>query len=159
VAKQPVSNADGAESSAVNRSFRPSSPLFNLHLKDTIVNTKTIFVAAFAAVTTFGVSQAFAGEASYDYPVAQTSAVSRADLQAETLRARAAGLIAYGERNVVIADSGPALTRAQVKAETLEAIRVGAIDRHEHNVVLTAAQLSSIRMAGLRAAMVTVASL
>jgi hypothetical protein len=91
--------------------------------------------------------------------VALTSAVSRADVQAETLRARAAGLIAYGERNVVVADSGPALTRAQVKAETLEAIRVGAIDRHEHNVAPTAAQLDSIRMAGLKAALVTMASL
>jgi hypothetical protein len=123
------------------------------------MNTKTFVIAAFAAVTTFGLSSAFAGEASYDYPVAQTSAVSRADVKAQTLRARAAGLIAYGERNVVVADNGPALTRAQVKAETLEAIRVGAIDRHEHNVVATAAQLDSIRMAGLKASVVKMASL
>jgi Domain of unknown function (DUF4148) len=159
VAKQPVSNADGAESSAVDCNWLPSSSLFNLHLKDTIMNTKTFVIAAFAAVTTLGISPAFAGEATYDYPVALTSAVSRADVQAETVRARAAGLIAYGERNVVVADSGPALSRAQVKAETREAIRVGAIDRHEHNVAPTAAQLDSIRMAGLRAAMVTMASL
>jgi Domain of unknown function (DUF4148) len=159
VAKQPLSNADGAENSAVTRRFGPSSPLFNLHLKDTIMNTKTFVIAAFAVVTTFGMSPAVAGEATYDYPVAQTSAVSRADVKAETVRARAAGLIAHGERNVVIADSGPALTRAQVKAETLEAIRVGAIDRHEHNIAPTAAQLDSIRMAGLKAAMLTMASL
>jgi hypothetical protein len=123
------------------------------------MNTKTFFFAAIAAITTLGAGSAFAGDATYEYPVAQASTLSRADVRAETLRARAAGLIAHGERNIVIADTGPALTRVQAKAETLEAIRVGAISRHEQSVAPTAAQLESIRLAGLKAVAMTIASL
>ena len=125
------------------------------------MNIRNCFVAAFSAIgaiTMLGAGSAFAGEASYDYPVAYTSAVSRADVQAQTLSARAAGLIAHGERTVVIVATGLSLTRAQVKAEALEAIRVGAISRGERNVIPTAAQLESIRLAGLKAVAMTMAS-
>jgi hypothetical protein len=123
------------------------------------MNTKTFFFAAIAAITTLGAGSAFAGEATYDYPVTVTSTVSRESIQIEALRARAAGLIAQGEQSIVVADTGPALTRAQVKAETLEAIRVGAINRQEQSVTPTAAQLESIRQAGQKAVAMTMASL
>jgi Domain of unknown function (DUF4148) len=154
VAQQPSSNAAGAESSAVDL-------IHPLHLKDITMNTKAFFAAAFAvaAVTTFGAGSALATETSLDLPVVYTSTVSRAEVHAEALRARAAGQIEHGELSVVIADTGPALSRAQVKAETLEAIRVGAISRHEQSVLPTAAQLDSIRLAGLRAVAMTMASL
>jgi Domain of unknown function (DUF4148) len=118
------------------------------------MTTKTFFIAALTALTTFGATAAFAGEATYDYPVSYSSTLTRAAVKADVLRARAAGLIAQGEHSVVIAETGPALTRAQVKAETLEAIRIG-----EHSVVPTAAQLDSIRLAGLKAVAMTMASL
>jgi hypothetical protein len=123
------------------------------------MHTKTFFLAALATIGTLGASAASAEGATYEYPVVSTSVVSRAEVQAETLRARAAGLIAHGDRNVLIADTGVALTRAQVKAETLEAIRLGAISRHEQNVEPTAVQLERIRQAGLKALAMTMASL
>jgi hypothetical protein len=122
------------------------------------MNTKTCIFAAFAIVATLSTASAFAGEASYDYPVVYPSVVSRADVSAEAVRARAAGLIAQGESSVVVADSGPALSRAQVKAETLEAIRVGAIGHREKDVAPTARQLESIRLAGVKALEMTVAA-
>jgi hypothetical protein len=155
VAQQPSSNAAGS-------GISPVDPIPQLHFKDTSMYAKNrFFAAAFAvaAATTLGAGSALANETSLDYPVVYTSNVSRAEVQAEALRARAAGLIAQGELSVVIADTGPALTRAQVKAETLEAIRVGALSRHEQSVVPTTAQLDNIRMAGLRAVAITMASL
>jgi hypothetical protein len=134
--------------------------------KDIAMNTKTFFAAAFAtigAIATLGASSAFAGEGTDDYLVAYApaskSTLSRADVQAETRRARAAGQLSNSEQGLVIADTGMALTRAQVRAETLEAIRVGAISRHEQSVAPTAAQLESIRMAGQKAVAMTMASL
>jgi hypothetical protein len=129
-------------------------------LKDIAMNTKTLLTAAFAAISAIsmlGAGSAFANEGTYDDPVssASTSTLSRADVRAETVRARAAGLIASGERSIVIVDTGPTLTRAQVKAESLEAIRVGGISRHEQSVAPTAAQAESIRQAGLRAVAMT----
>jgi Domain of unknown function (DUF4148) len=126
------------------------------------MNTKTFLAAAIAtlgAFSTLGAGSAFASEATYDHPVPATSTTTRAEVQAETLRARAAGLISNGEQGIVVADTGPALSRAQVRAETLEAIRVGAIGRDEQGVVPTPTQLESIRLAGLKAAAMTMASL
>jgi TRAP-type C4-dicarboxylate transport system substrate-binding protein len=125
------------------------------------MNTKFFFVAAAAAISTLSTlsaGSAFAGEATYEYPVAITSTVSRADVQAQTRLARAAGQISYGELSVVIADSGPALSRAQVQAELREAVRIGAISSGEQTVALTPAQAESIRMAGLKAAAMMMAS-
>ncbi len=122
------------------------------------MNAKTLLAAAFATISALGAGSAFASEWTDEYPVAHTSTLSRADVQAEALRALAAGLIANGEQSIVIADAGPMLTRVQVRAETLEAIRVGAISRHEESVAPTAAQLESIRLAGLKAVVMTMAS-
>lgn len=119
------------------------------------MNTKTFFVAAIAA---FGAASAFASESNFEYPISYTSTVSRASVQAEAIGAIKAGVISQGEQSIVLADSGSNLSRAQVKAETLQAIRVGAIERHEHNMTPTAAQLESIRQAGLKALTMTVAS-
>jgi Domain of unknown function (DUF4148) len=136
-----------------------ASIIFQFHFKDIVMNTKTFFVAAVVgAITTLGTGSAFATEVSFEPPVPYTSSVSRAEVRAEALRARAAGLIANGELSVVIADTGPSLTRGQVKAELLEAIRIGAIDDGEKSVAPTAAQLESIRLAGLRALVMTMAS-
>ena len=123
------------------------------------MHTKTLLTVAIALIgAAFGATAARAGEVEPDYPMAFTSTLSRAQVKADAVRARALGHIAIGERSYVVAETGPALTRAQVVAETLEAIRVGAIDRHEHNQVATAMQLESIRQAGLRAVAMTVAS-
>ncbi len=123
------------------------------------MNTRSaLAIAALGLFTTLAASPAFAGEATYEYPTAVTSSLTRADVQAQTVKARSAGLIAQGEQSVVVADTGPALSRAQVVAETLEAIRVGAIDRHERSVSPTAAQLDSIRLAGQKAAATTMAA-
>jgi hypothetical protein len=130
--------------------------------KDIVMNTKTFLAAAFVtlgAISTLGAGSAFANEGTYDDPVSSTSALHRAEVKAEALRARAAGLIASGERNIVIVDTGPALSRAQVNAETLEAIRVGAIGRREQSVAPTAAQAENIRRAGLKAVAMEIASL
>jgi hypothetical protein len=141
--------------------FRNCQPAF----KDIAMNTKTFFAAAFAAIgaiSTMGASSAFASEGTDDYLVAYApaskSTLSRTDVQTETLRARAAGQLSNSEQGLVIADTGMALTRAQVRAETLEAIRVGAISRHEQSELPTAAQLESIRLAGLKALTMTLAS-
>ena len=123
------------------------------------MHTKTLLTVAIALIgTAFGATSARAGEVEPDYPMTFTSTLSRAQVQADAMRARAAGHIAIGERSYVVAETGPGLTRAQVVAETLEAIRVGAIDRHEHSQFATATQLESIRQAGLRAVAMTVAS-
>ena len=123
------------------------------------MHTKTLFTVVIALIgAAFGATAARAGEVEPDYPMAFTSTLSRAQVKADAVRARAVGHIAISERSYVVADTGPGLTRAQVVAETLEAIRVGAIDHHEHNQFPTAMQLESIRQAGLRAVAMTVAS-
>jgi Domain of unknown function (DUF4148) len=150
-----------AQRNAVGSGNFPASFIFQFHIKDIVMNTKNFFaaaVAAIAAITTLGAGSAHANDAGFEYPVAVTSTVSRADVKAEALRARAAGLIAQGELSIVIADTGPSLTRAQVKAELAQALRIGAIDDGERSVTPTAAQLESIRLAGLRAVVMTMAS-
>ncbi len=123
------------------------------------MHTKTFIAVAIALIgATFGATAARAGEATYDYPVAFTSTLTRAEVQAEALRARAAGHVAMGEQSYVVADTGPSLTRAQVVAELREAIRLGAISDGERNVFPTAMQLESIRLAGLKALSMTMAS-
>ena len=123
------------------------------------MHTKTFITVAIALIgAAFGATAAHAGETTPDYPIAFTSARTRAEVKAETLRARAAGHIASGERSHVVADTGPALTRVQVLAELHEAVRLGAISDGERSVVPTAMQLESIRQAGLKALTMTMAS-
>lgn len=115
------------------------------------MNTKTFITVAIALIGAVAGTAASAGEATYDYPVAYTSTLTRAEVRAEAVRALAAGEVSTGEQSVVVAAAGMPLSRAQVRAETLEAIRIGAISRGEQNDFPTAAQLNSIRMAGERA--------
>jgi Domain of unknown function (DUF4148) len=125
-------------------------------MKSNLVYAAVVALSAVASL--ISAAPALAGEATPDYPVAYTSTVSRAEVQQAALQARAAGLVASGERSVVNEPTGSTLTRAQVVAETREAIRVGAIAQGEASVVLTPAQLDSIQMAGLKAQTMTLAA-
>jgi Domain of unknown function (DUF4148) len=120
---------------------------------------KTFVTAAIALVGAIvTTAPAFAGDISEDHTPAFTSTLTRAEVIAAALQARADGLIPGGEQFTFVEEHGPGLSRAQVRAETLEAIRLGAIGVHEKNLFPTAAQLESIRMAGLNAVPMTMAS-
>jgi hypothetical protein len=120
---------------------------------------KTFITAAIALVSAIvTTAPAFAGDISEDHTPAFTSTLTRAEVIAATLQARAAGLIPGGEQFTFVKDHGPGLSRAQVRAETLEALRLGAIGVHEKNLFPSAAQLERIRMAGLNAVPMTMAS-
>ncbi len=94
-----------------------------------------------------------------DLPVSNfTSTLTRADVQADVLHARAAGLVAHGDKTVIATPVGMAKTRAQVRAETLEAIRLGAISQGEQSSFPTLLQLQRIEMAGQLALQVMVAA-
>jgi len=116
--------------------------------------TSQSFVFAVLAIVAGGT--AFAGEATPDQPTACRSTVTRAQVDDQTLQARAAGLIQSGELAVVVAEQGQALRRAEAGAGTLEAIRVAAISRNEQDVLPTAARLENNRLAGQRALNVNV---
>jgi len=123
------------------------------------MNRKTFAIAALAffaagASTAGGIT----GEATPDHPMAFSSSLTRAQVHQHTLAARAAGQIVQGEQSVVLEHRGTALTRVQVRAEALEALRVGATARGEQGALATPAQLDSIRMAGERALVMTMAS-
>ncbi len=121
--------------------------------------TKTFITAAIALIGAIvTTAPAFAGDISEDHTPPFVSTLTRAEVIAATLQARDAGLIPGGEQFTFIEEQGPSLSRAQVRAETLEALRVGAINRREKNAFPTAAQLESIRMAGLKAVPMTMAS-
>lgn len=103
------------------------------------------------------------GEKAGESDTAFTSIATRSDvLMAAAAAARGTGRVANGEKTGDV--EGPfvsALTRAQVAAETLEAIRIGAINfggDYGPQIGPTEAQLEQIRMAGLKARSMTVAS-
>jgi hypothetical protein len=116
---------------------------------------------AAAVLSVAAASPSFAaGEASYDYPQAVASTVTRAEVRQAAIAARQAGLVTQGELSVVaeVTMGSSQLTRAQVKAELAEARRLGLVGEGEHNVFPTPAQLEQIRLAGLKAAMPMVAA-
>lgn len=80
------------------------------------------------------------------------STLSRAEVLAQAVEARDAGLIAQGEatsdQSTVVAS---ALTRVQVQAEAAEANRLGLIAHGEILPVPTTAQAEQVRVAGVRA--------
>ncbi len=120
---------------------------------------KTFITAAVALVGAIvTTAPAFAGDISEDNTPAFTSTLTRAEVISATLQARAAGLIPGGEQFTFAQDHGPGLSRAQVRAETLEALRLHAIGVHEKNLFPTAAQLESIRVAGVGAVPMALAS-
>lgn len=112
-----------------------------------------------ALVAAFASTAAIAQEATPDYPQPFTSSVSRAEVRAQAIAARDAGLIVTGE----LADRGAATVRAdapraRVQAELGEARRLGLIADGERQVAPTPAQLEAVRAAGDRAATTRVAT-
>jgi hypothetical protein len=119
--------------------------------KDIAMNTKTLITIATAAIALLGAASAFAQEGFTELPGVDHSTLTRAEVQAEALRARATGLIAFNDHEQVLYTSGMGKTRAQVVAETLAARRVGAISNNDRLVELTPAQAEAIEMAGQQA--------
>jgi hypothetical protein len=126
------------------------------------MNTKHLLAPLFTVVVAIvgfaSATAAQAGEATYDYPVALHSTLSRAEVVTEAARARAAGEISRGEYAYVAPASGIAKTRAQVVAEAREANRLGLVSRGEETVLPTVAQLASVELAGLKALDMTLAA-
>jgi Domain of unknown function (DUF4148) len=137
---------------------------FTLQPKEIIMNSKTFITTVTAAIALLSAASSFAatavGEVDLLLPMAYSSNVTRAEVRAAAVQARAAGQQFNGD---YIEFKQPAfmssVTREQVRAETLEAIRLHAIGYGEHNYFPTQEQLDSIRMAGERAVMMKVASL
>jgi len=123
--------------------------------KDPIMNTKSLTAAAFFSLASLS---AMAQEGFTELPEVSHSSLTRAEVQAEVVQARASGLFTPGDRTVIAEPTGLAKTRAQVVAETLQAIRLGALDRHEHNSFPTPSQVQSIEMAGQQALTTKVAA-
>lgn len=113
----------------------------------------------FALLTLSGAGAAWADDPTVTEPVARTSVVSRAEVRAAALQARAEGHNLGGETAYVQLPAGQPISRAQVLAETLEAIRLGAIEQGEQSRLLTPAQLERIRLAGQRTMATTTAGL
>jgi hypothetical protein len=121
-------------------------------MKTTLV---TLIAAASALVMALPAS---AQEATPDYPTAYTSNVSRDEVRATAIAARAAGQIVDGERSFVATPIGMPVSRATVVAELREARRLGLVADGEQVAVATESQLQSIKSAGLRASDTAVAA-
>ena len=105
---------------------------------------------ALPVVLSMTAAAAMASEFTPEAPFVST--LSRAEVRAEAIAARDAGLIASGEFvPVIVAENTSTLTRAQVLAEAVEAQRLGLIANGEITVLPTPAQLEQVRLAGLRA--------
>lgn len=124
------------------------------------MHAKTLltFAVALIGASAATFAHAFPGEGATEQPTAYSSSVTRAAVREAAIAARQAGQIAVGDQDVVIDQPGSSLTRAQVQAEAIEALRLGLNSRGEHTPQPTQEQLSQIRMAGLKALSMTVAS-
>jgi hypothetical protein len=121
--------------------------------------SKTLVTVATAAIAVLSSASAFAASPEdFSLPTRYSSAVTRADVRAQAIAARQAPMHLEGDLYVADQNFVPSLTVAQVRAETLEAIALGVIGHGEKNVFATAQQQESIRMAGLRAVTMTLAS-
>ena len=116
---------------------------------------KTLF---FIAVATVSIAAARAGESTPFPPHDFVSTVTRAEVRDATIEFLKSNGHPGGDRTVFIETTGVAKTRAQVVAETVEAIRLGVVDRGVGSTTFTEAQLESIRMAGLKALPMDVAT-
>lgn len=128
--------------------------------------------AAKTLIVSLGLFAAFASQASIDnvdlYSESGSSfavttkpsatGLSRMEVLLELARARKAGELNHIETSFVPTPVGMPLTRVQVKAELLEAIRIGALEHGERSVTPSAEQLELIRLAGLRAITMNVAT-
>jgi len=115
------------------------------------MNTKTLITIATAAIALLGAASAFAQEGYTDLPEVTHSTLTRAEVQAEAISARASGLIPFNDHEQVLYTTGMGKTRAQVVAETLAARRLGAISNNDRLVELTPAQTEAIERAGQQA--------
>ncbi len=105
---------------------------------------------ALPIVLSMTAAAAMASEFTPEAPFVST--MSRAEVRAQAIAARDAGLITSGEFvPVIVAENTSTLTRAQVRAEAVEAQRLGLLTSGEINVLPTPAQLEQVRLAGLRA--------
>lgn len=105
---------------------------------------------ALPVVLSMTAAAAMASEFTPEAPFVST--LSRAEVRAEAIAARDAGLIASGEfAPVIVAQNTSTVTRAQVRAEAVEAQKLGLINTGEITVLPTPAQLEQVRLAGLRA--------
>ena len=91
------------------------------------MNVKTALIAA--ATAALFASPAFAYDSQQDAP-APASQLTRADVKAEVIRARAAGELDFTEVNYPREQvaTAPGLGRAQVRAEVLRARAAGELD-------------------------------
>jgi hypothetical protein len=106
---------------------------------------------AMALVAAGASSAVFAEGATYEYPDAFKSTVTRAAVQANAAAAQRAGDLQVGEVNVVAQPLRSTVTRAQVLAEAREAQRLGLTSGGETTPEPTLAQLRAIQLAGERA--------
>ena len=92
------------------------------------MNIKTALIAA--ATTALFASPAFAASSQ---PDAATTRLTRAEVKAEVIRARAAGELDNTEASYPreLVSTAPGLTRAQVRAELLRARAAGELDVNE----------------------------
>ena len=105
---------------------------------------------ALPIVLSMTAAAAMASEFTPEAPFVST--LSRAEVRAEAIAARDAGLTASGEfAPVIVADNTSTLTRAQISAEAVEAQKLGLIVSGEVTVLPTSAQMEQVRLAGLRA--------
>ena len=123
--------------------------LFSMsYLKETVMTKFTRI--ALPIVLSMTAAAAMASEFTPEAPFVST--LTRAEVRAEAIAARDAGLITIGEMApVIVAENTSTLTRAQVRAEAMEAQRLGLITTGEITVIPTPAQLEQVRLAGLRA--------
>ena len=104
---------------------------------------------ALPVVLSLTAAAAMASEFTPEAPFVST--LNRAEVQAQAIAARNAGLIASGEFTpVIVAQNTSTLTRAQVSAEAAEAQKLGLINTGEITVLPTPGQLEQVRLAGLR---------
>lgn len=134
------------------------------------MNSKNLCTVATAVIALLGAASAFAdsdvsvsGEKAFETVAPFTSTAKRADVRLAAVAAtRDVRRLANGENSGDV--EGPfmsTLTRAQVAAELREAIRIGAVNfggDHGSRTSPTEAQLESIRMAGVKARSMSVAS-
>ena len=105
---------------------------------------------ALPIVLSMTAAAAMASEFTPEAPFVST--LTRAEVRAQAIAARDAGLITSGEITpVIVAENTSTLTRAQVRAEAVEAQRLGLLTTGEVTVLPTPAQLEQVRLAGLRA--------
>jgi hypothetical protein len=123
--------------------------LFSISSLQETVMTKFTRIAL-PIVLSMTAAAAMASEFTPEAPFVST--LSRAEVRAEAIAARNAGLITSGEfAPVIVAENTSTLTRAQVRAEAVEAQRLGLLTTGEITVLPTPAQLEQVRLAGLRA--------